>query len=247
MFSNKLIWSIVIVCFLLIFSKYLGLFGLFEPFMNKVDDDAVAGFNIVYSSNGGYKTDGIGPEIYVNNRVKNKWCESVIKEFIRVQAAQNQDVIFETKHENGKPVDYELALLEKKGNTLFPIYTKDEFGRNIRINFEDSDYNIVKINPYKEPELIQDYQTKNKININTFINKYLSKDGIKLVSKLNNKINESDAHRLIENLTERFVRLKRGDCMFVLDISSPQRKYLYTLLKEKGFNLDYLYRKETTY
>ena len=117
------------------------------------------------------------------------------------------------------------------------------------------------INPYKEPELIQDYQTKNKININTFINKYLSKDGIKLVSKLNNKIivqneevinlftlkNESDAHRLIENLTERFVRLKRGDCMFVLDISSPQRKYLYTLLKEKGFNLDYLYRKETTY
>ncbi len=92
-------------------------------------------------------------------------------------------------------------------------------------------------------------------------NKYLSKDGIKLVSKLNNKIivqneevinlftlkNESDAHRLIENLTERFVRLKRGDCMFVLDISSPQRKYLYTLLKEKGFNLDYLYRKETTY
>lgn len=201
---------------------------------------------------------------------KNKVKQRIIKKFKTSKNAsdfysslveKNQDVIFETKHENGKPVDYELALLEKKGNTLFPIYTKDEFGRNIRINFEDSDYNIVKINPYKEPELIQDYQTKNKININTFINKYLSKDGIKLVSKLNNKIivqneevinlftlkNESDAHRLIENLTERFVRLKRGDCMFVLDISSPQRKYLYTLLKEKGFNLDYLYRKETTY
>ena len=201
---------------------------------------------------------------------KNKVKQRIIKKYKTSKKAsdfysylveKNQDVIFETKHENGKPVDYELALLEKKGNTLFPIYTKDEFGRNIRINFEDSDYNIVKINPYKEPELIQDYQTKNKININTFINKYLSKDGIKLVSKLNNKIivqneevinlftlkNESDAHRLIENLTERFVRLKRGDFMFVLDISSPQRKYLYTLLKEKGFNLDYLYRKETTY
>jgi uncharacterized protein (DUF1330 family) len=201
---------------------------------------------------------------------KNKVKQRIIKKYKTSKNAsdfysslveKNQDVIFETKHENGKAVDYELALLEKKGNTLFPIYTKDEFGRNIRINFEDSDYNIVKINSYKEPELIQDYQTKNKININTFINKYLSKDGIKLVSKLNNKIivqneevinlftlkNESDAHRLIENLTERFVRLKRGDCMFVLDISSPQRKYLYTLLKEKGFNLDYLYRKETTY
>jgi hypothetical protein len=201
---------------------------------------------------------------------KNKVKQRIIKKYKTSKKAsdfysslveKNQDVIFETKHENGKPVEYELALLEKKGNTLFPIYTKDEFGRNIRINFEDSDYNIVKINPYKEPELIQDYQTKNKININTFINKYLSKNGIKLVSKLNNKIivqneefinlftlkNEFDAHRLIENLTERFVRLKRGDCMFVLDISSPQRKYLYTLLKEKGFNLDYLYRKETTY
>jgi hypothetical protein len=201
---------------------------------------------------------------------KNKVKQRIIKKYKTSKKAsdfysslveKNQDVIFETKHENGKPVEYELALLEKKGNTLFPIYTKDEFGRNIRINFEDSDYNIVKINLYKEPELIQDYQTKNKININTFINKYLSKNGIKLVSKLNNKIivqneefinlftlkNESDAHRLIENLTERFVRLKRGDCMFVLDISSPQRKYLYTLLKEKGFNLDYLYRKETTY
>ncbi len=201
---------------------------------------------------------------------KNKVKQRIIKKYKTSKKAsdfysslveKNQDVIFETKHENGKPVEYELALLEKKGNTLFPIYTKDEFGRNIRIDFEDSDYNIVKINSYKEPELIQDYQTKNKININTFINKYLSKDGFKLVSKLNNKIivqneevvnlftlkNESDAHRLIENLTERFVRLKRGDCMFVLDISSPQRKYLYTLLKEKGFNLDYLYRKETTY
>lgn len=201
---------------------------------------------------------------------KNKVKQRIIKKYKTSKKAfdfysslveKNQDVIFETKHENGKPVEYELALLEKKGNTLFPIYTKDEFGRNIRIDFEDSDYNIVKINSYKEPELIQDYQTKNKININTFINKYLSKDGFKLVSKLNNKIivqneevvnlftlkNESDAHRLIENLTERFVRLKRGDCMFVLDVSSPQRKYLYTLLKEKGFNLDYLYRKETTY
>ena len=151
--------------------------------------------------------------------------------------------------------------MEKKGNTLFPIYTKDEFGRNIKISFDDDDFNIVKIGSYKEPELILDYQTKNKININTFINKYLSKDGIKLVSKLNNKIivqnedavnlftlkNELDAHRLIQNLTDRFVRLKRGDCMFVLDISSPQRKYLYNLLTEKGFDINYLYRKETTY
>jgi hypothetical protein len=35
--------------------------------------------------------------------------------------------------------------------------------------------------------------------------------------------------------------------MFVLDVSSPQRKYLYKLLIDKGYDVNYLYRKETTY
>ena len=174
---------------------------------------------------------------------------------------QNQDTIFETKTENGKSVNYEIALLEKKGNSLFPIYTKDEFGRNIKLEFEDNDYNIIKISPYKEPELIQDYQTKNKISVDPFINKYLSKDGLKMVSKLNNKLivqkdedvflfvlkNENDCFRLIESMIERFVKLKRGDCMFVNDTSPQQKKYLYSFLMDKGFDKNFLYRKETTY
>jgi hypothetical protein len=201
---------------------------------------------------------------------KNKLKQKIIKKFKTSKRAtdfyksileKNDDIIFETKHENGKYVEYEIALLEKKGNTLFPIYTKDEFGRNVKLEFDDDEYNIVKISGYKVPEQILDYQTKNRISIETFINKYLSKTGVKLVSKLNNKIvvqnedevnmftmkNESDAQRLIENLTQRFVKLKRGDCMFVLDVSSPQRKYLYKLLTEKGYDVNYLYRKETTY
>jgi hypothetical protein len=201
---------------------------------------------------------------------KNKLKQKIIKKFKTSKRAtdfyksileKNDDIIFETKHENGKYVEYEIALLEKKGNTLFPIYTKDEFGRNVKLEFDDDEYNIVKIGDYKVPEQILDYQTKNRISIETFINKYLSKTGVKLVSKLNNKIvvqnedevnmftmkNESDAQRLIENLTQRFVKLKRGDCMFVLDVSSPQRKYLYKLLTEKGYDVNYLYRKETTY
>lgn len=174
---------------------------------------------------------------------------------------ENQNVIFDTQTENGKHVKYEIALLEKKGNSLFPIYTKDEFGRNIKLEFDDDDYNIVKISPYKEPEFIQDYQTKNKISVDTFVNKYLSKDGLKMVSKLNNKLvvqkdeevslfvlkNEMDCVRLIDSIIERFVKLKRGDCMFVNDTSPQQKKYLYDFLIGKGFNKKFLYRKETTY
>ena len=54
---------------------------------------------------------------------------------------ENQDVIFDTRTQNGKPVKYELALLKKKGNQLFPIYTKDEYGRNVKLEFDDDEFN----------------------------------------------------------------------------------------------------------
>ena len=191
------------------------------------------------------------------------WHDSISKTFVvnKNLLDENEDIIFDTKTQNGNSVKYELALLEKKGNQLFPIYTKDEYGRNVKLEFDNDEYNIIKISEYREPELIHDYQTKNKINVNTFLSKYLSKQGVKMVSKLNNKIivqneedinlfvlkSDNDALRFIESLTERFVKLKRGDCMFVNDSSGPQKKYLYNLLEEKGFNKDFLYRKETTY
>ena len=87
-------------------------------------------------------------------------------EFYKNLLDENQDVIFDTKTQNGKPVNYELALLEKKGNQLFPIYTKDEYGRNVKLEFDNDEYNIIKISEYREPELIHDYQTKNKITSN---------------------------------------------------------------------------------
>jgi len=201
---------------------------------------------------------------------KNKTQKKIINKFSTSKRAlefyedllkKNDDITFEIQTENGKPCSYEVALLEKKGDTLFPIYTKDEMGRNIKLEFDNSEFNIIRISSYKEPEKIKDYQTGNKISIETFINKYLTKEGIKLVSKLNNKIIvqnddsislfvlkcESDAFRFMESLTKRFVNLKRGDCMFVLDTMKEQKKYLYDFLESKGFNKKFLYRKETTY
>ena len=82
-----------------------------------------------------------------------------------------------------------------------------------------------------------------------------------MISKLNNKLlvqkdeevflfvlkNEFDCVRLINSMIERFVKLKRGDCMFINDTSPQQKKYLYKFLIEKGFDKKFLYRKETTY
>jgi hypothetical protein len=195
-------------------------------------------------------------------RIINKFNTSKkALEYFESHLTENEKVPFEVRTENGNECKYEIALLEKKGDTLFPIFTKDEMGRNIKLEFDNSEYNIIKISSYKEPEKIKDYQTGNKISFTTFINNYLSKEGIKLVSKLNNKIIvqnddsinlfvlkcESDALRFMEVLTNRFVSLKRGDCMFVLDTMKQQKKYLYTLLESKGFDRKFLYRKETTY
>ena len=109
MFFNKLIWnkliwvSIFVGVLLFIFGTYLGWFGFSNLFVCKesmisreeVLQDEFGRLNIVYNSNGGFPSDGHGPEVYVNNNVKNQWSEIVVKEFLRVQAKQNPDVIFD--------------------------------------------------------------------------------------------------------------------------------------------------------
>lgn len=198
----------------------------------------------------------------VRKKIINKFSTSKrANEFYKDLLEKNQEVLFDTQTQNGNKVVYEVALLERKGNQLFPIYTKDEMGRNVKLDFDNEDYNILKISSFRVADKIKDYQTGNKISTDTFINKYLSKEGIKLVSKLNNKIivqndevfnlfvlkSESDAKRFIDRLSERFLSLRRGDCMFVIDSTREQKKYLYNLLESRGYKKDFLYRKETTY
>ena len=110
------------------------------------------------------------------------------KDFYQKLLDENDNVDFDVQTENGKTCVYEVAILERKKDQLFPIYTKDEFGRNIKLDFEDDNYHITKISKYKHPEKILDLQTNKRIEFNTFFYRYLPKEGIKLVSKLNNKI-----------------------------------------------------------
>ena len=113
---------------------------------------------------------------------KNRTQKRIIKKFVTSKSAsefyesflkENDEVSFEVMTENGKECKYEVALLEKKGDTLFPIFTKDEMGRNIKLEFDNSEYNIIKISSFKEPEKIKDYQTGNRISFSTFIKNYL--------------------------------------------------------------------------
>jgi len=201
---------------------------------------------------------------------KNKKRKKIIKKFITLSRAksyfnkiieQSNDIIFEVLVENGKECKFELGLIEMSINQLAPVYMTDEYGRNVKVKLEDGGMSILTIAPYKEEDLIYDVKNKSKITTQDFIKTYLKGDGLKMVSVLNNKIilqkdeqidlfslkNESECSRFVDCLSSYFFKTKRGDCLFIKDYSSPQRKYLYELLESNGFDKKVLYRKFTTY
>jgi hypothetical protein len=207
---------------------------------------------------------------YIVVLFKNKSKKKIINKFITSNKAKkfydeliekSNSVIFSKEFENGEPSYFELGLLTKTIDSLFPIYTTDELGRQIKVQLEDPEWRIIKITPYKIEEELYDVQLGKKITTPELIRKYLKQEGIKMVSKLNNKIvvqkdedvklfslkNEYDSHRFIETLSQYFLSKNRIDTMFISDASSAQKKYLYTLLESKGIDKKVLYRKSTTH
>jgi len=209
-------------------------------------------------------------ENYIVVLFKNKKRKRIINKFITYNKAinffeklkkENDKIIFNKLVENTENCEYELSLIEYSSNRLIPIYLTDEIGRNIKVKIEDDNLTIVKIIPYKIEDTIYDLQKKEKITSQKFLKSYLGGDGLKMISTLNNKIivqkddeiylfslkSESESSRFIDCLSLYFFKIKRGDCLFIKDYSSPQRKYLYSLLESKGFDKKKLYRKFTTH
>jgi hypothetical protein len=201
---------------------------------------------------------------------KNKVKKKIIKKFKTLKNSDeyykklvedSNEVIFDKKYENGFKSEYEIALLGKKMGNDEVIYIKDEFGRQSKVTLEDDEFSILKVQPYKIDEQFLDYTTKKKINTKELMKKYLSGVGLKMVSKLNNKIivqndntinlftfkNDEDSSRFIDNLSKIFIEQKKIDCMFVKDSSLSQRKYLYNILVNYGFPKSYLFRQSTTF
>lgn len=201
---------------------------------------------------------------------KNKIKKKIINKFKTKRKANNfynqlikksDNVRFNKEYDNGNHSFYELALLEKKVVSDNQMYKVDSFGRQVKVDLEDSDYKISKILDFRIEDSIVDYQTKKKITFDEFIKTYMDLPESKMVSKLNNKIivqidnefklftlkNLEDSSRFIDCLIEYFIENNRGDALFVKDYSTVQRKYLYEILSEKGFPKDYLFRHSTTH
>jgi len=209
-------------------------------------------------------------ENYLVVLFKNKKRKRIIKKFVTLSRSklffnklinESDEVIFDVLIENTKDCKFELGLIEMTTNQSAPVYITDEYGRNVKVKLEDDGMSILQIKPYREEELIFDVHKKKKITTKDLIKTYLKTDGLKMISVLNNKIvvqkdediklfslkNEKESSRFIDCLSSYFFKIKRGDCLFIKDYSSPQRKYLYSLLESNGFDKKVLYRKFTTY
>jgi hypothetical protein len=208
-------------------------------------------------------------ENYLVVLFKNKKKKKIIKKFITFNRTklfydnlikESQEVIFNVEVESGEECKYEIGLVEMSGKQLVPVYMTDEFGRSIKVKLDDEGMTLLQISQYKKEELIYDVKESKKITVQELIKKYLRGDGMKMVSVLNNKVvvqqeekfylftlkNEQESSRFVDCLSLHFFKIKRGDCLFVKDYSSAQRKYLYGILESNGFTKRVLYRKFTS-
>ena len=201
---------------------------------------------------------------------KNKKRKKIIKSFVRKNVAelyfkkiceQSDKVKFNVEVENSLDVTYEVGLLCKNIDTQFQLFSQDDIGRNIKVNLEDSDLQIIKIHRYRVPEKLHEWSTNKRITYDEFFKKHFTNKELKNVFTVNNKIivqkdeqtsvyslkNIEESKRLLMLLQDEFVSLKRADAIFVKDMDTIQRKYLYDHLEKLGIDKKRLYRQSTTF
>jgi hypothetical protein len=185
--------------------------------------------------------------------------KNAIESFNRI--VKDNNVLFEKVIENATLVNYEIGLLSKNSNVQKSLTITDSLGRNNPVNLENPEYVFLDIKKYKVEETVFDWQTQSKITLNQLIKKYCKSKELKNIFTLHNKlciqINEDvslfslkdkeESDRLLDVIQNMFLELKRTDSIFVRDVSNAQRKWIYNLLVEKGFDKKRLYRLKTTF
>ena len=98
---------------------------------------------------------------------KNKVRKKIIKkfsnyknalDFFESQVKKSEEVIFERMFENTRDTSFQIGLIEIGENNHEPFYFNDEYGRNVKIVFEDDGFNLIKLKPHKVDEKIFDIQ-----------------------------------------------------------------------------------------
>lgn len=197
---------------------------------------------------------------------RNKKLKKVIRTYKSYQGAStkfkklidNNNIKFPKQFENGKKYKYELVLLcPKNQKKLFDV---DEYGRNVEVDLDDSEFSICEKREYFEEEVIRSYDRGVNFTYDLLL-KYVKRfPGVLSFVALNNKVlfqaedhmelfllkTMEDADRLISILQDDLMSSKKHS-ICVPDYSKVQRKELYDMLEEKGYDRGLLYRQVINY
>ncbi len=164
-----------------------------------------------------------------------------------------------TKIQGGKrktELVFELALIFPNNRWATKTYVRDSLGRNVEAKIENDKFRIKEIIPYWDEELIYDFQIKKRIRYHELLEQITPITEIGQIFTLNNKVfvqvendiklfgnkNIKDSIRLFELVKSDLLSRKKGNFIFVKDITTHQRKLLYDLLESKGFKRTELFR-----
>lgn len=155
-----------------------------------------------------------------------------------------------------RELNYELGLVFPNNKWSKPTYIRDDLGRNIEAKMVNEKFRIKELIPYWEEELIYDFESKKRIHYHEMMEVILKVEDIAQIFTLNNKLflqvendvrlfgnkNISDANRLFDVIKEDLIKRKRGNFIFVKDITTHQRIQLYEMLEAKGYKRTELFR-----
>jgi len=201
---------------------------------------------------------------------KNKKKKRIINKYVTKDKAlvaynklikKSDNIFFEKKIQNAEECNFELGLISSKRESDLPTYTKDYMGRSKRVYIDnDSNLSFIEIKPYNLEEKIFDINQNKKISLFEFEKNYLSINGFKVISILNHKIvlqnedkfnlfslkDENEALRFLDSLTNYLSHINNLSCMILKSTTNNQKKYMYDLLANYGFDKSILYRRVTT-
>jgi hypothetical protein len=155
-------------------------------------------------------------------------------------------------------LDFELALIypDNRWAKKKTVTKRDDYGRLYEAGVDQKGFRLKEIIPYWREEKIFDYKTRKHIRYHELIKVFEDVDDIAQIFTLNNKLflqieedvrmfgnkNLSDSERLFDLLREDLLKIKKGNFIFVKDVTTNQRKNLYVILKKKGYDSQTLFR-----
>ena len=155
-------------------------------------------------------------------------------------------------------LEFELGLIypDNRWAKTKTVTKRDDFGRLIDVGVDMKGYRLKEMIPYWVEEKIYDHDNKKHIRYHELLEIFEEVTEIAQVFTLNTKLflqiedkvrmfgnkNLSDSDRLFDLLREDLLNSKKGNFIFVKDITTQQRKTLYNLLEKKGYKRTELFR-----